>query len=236
MLRQNRVAKQLEYAFVNTSGDLKKQVEEGAFVPLTGNEHYVLGDGVSHPVARPELRLFIERLAEQYHKGTGEKLVVTSLTRPVSEQPRNSHKLSVHPAGIAVDLRISDRAASRRWLESVLLKLERQGLLDITRERYPPHYHVALFTEAYRDHVKELVGDGAVIAALESYLPNEEEVKPEPVSLPLSAPVSAMAATVTTSVQAQPHWASLLAVVSIFALILCAVGFFAQDALRDGEK
>jgi hypothetical protein len=143
MVRQNRVARTLDYDFVQTSDDIDRLVGLGDLVSLRGNSHYVVLKGVSHPFARAELRLFVERLAEQYHEGTGEKLVVTSLTRPVSEQPRNSHQLSVHPAGIAVDLRVSELAKSRRWLESVLLKLERQGLLDITRERRPPHYHIA---------------------------------------------------------------------------------------------
>lgn len=144
MLRQSAVAEEAGYALAATSREVRALVEEGVFVPLEGNADYQINRGVSAPVARPELRLFVERLAAQYRSATGERLVVTSLTRPQSRQPRNAHRLSVHPAGIAVDLRISRRQASRAWLESTLLALEREGVLDVTRERRPPHYHVAL--------------------------------------------------------------------------------------------
>jgi hypothetical protein len=50
---------------------------------------------------------------------------------------------------MAVDFRISRAEKCRDWLESELLTLERQDVLDITRERNPPHYHVAVFPAAY---------------------------------------------------------------------------------------
>lgn len=184
MVRQNTVAKQLGYEFVKTPEQLPVLVDEGDFVPLPGNDDYEVLESVSYPYARPEVRLFVERLASQYREDTGEKLVVTSLTRPASEQPRNSHALSVHPAGIAIDFRISTRRASQQWLEAVLLKLERQNLLDITRERYPPHYHVAIFPQAYRSHVEKLIGADAVADAMKYELPaveQEEAIAEEPV-------------------------------------------------------
>lgn len=179
MQRQNYVAKEEGYEFINSAEEVRELVEEGTLVKLTSNRDYTVKRSVSYPYARPEMRLFIERLAAQYREGTGEKLVVTSLTRPQSEQPRNAHTLSVHPTGIAVDLRVSSQRASRAWLESVLLKLERKGLLDVTRERWPPHYHVALFPEAYRAHVERLIGAEAVAAALAGEPPEEEAAEPQ---------------------------------------------------------
>lgn len=166
MQRQHHVARQADYEFVAGTEELGKLVASGSLVELRGNRDYHVKRSVSYPFARPEMRLFIERLAEQYHEGTGERLVVTSLMRPQSRQPRNAHELSVHPTGIAVDLRVSRRRASRQWIESVLLKLERRGLLDVTRERWPPHYHVALFPKAYRTYVEGMIGADAVAAAL----------------------------------------------------------------------
>src|ERR1700730_706468 len=46
---------------------------------------------------------------------------------------------------MAVDLRRSDRRACRQWLESTLLALEGEGMVEATREHWPPHYHVAVF-------------------------------------------------------------------------------------------
>jgi hypothetical protein len=77
-------------------------------------------------------------------------MVVTSLTRPLASQPGNAHELSVHPAGMAVDLRVPADANSRRWLEQTLLALETARVLDVTREHHPSHFHVAVFPEAYR--------------------------------------------------------------------------------------
>lgn len=166
MTRQNQVATDLGYTFAETAEDVDTLVEKGELVPLEGDDNYDLLEYVSYPVARPEVRLFIERLAAQYHEATGEKLGVTSLTRPSEGQPANAHALSVHPAGIAIDLRVSKKAASRQWLESTLLALERKGVLDVTREYYPPHYHVALFPSAYVTYLEGVIGADAVARAL----------------------------------------------------------------------
>src|SRR5688572_15293379 len=152
MRRQNTVAQDQNFSFLQTSASVRRFVEAGLLEPVRGNSNYELA-GVSHPYARPAVKLFIERLASQYKTACGQKLVVTSLTRPVLEQPRNASDLSVHPAGMAVDLRVSTRTSCRRWLESTLLSLERQGVLEATREKRPPHYHVALFPTRYTNYV-----------------------------------------------------------------------------------
>src|SRR5690606_2385797 len=55
MIRQNEVAKGLGYTFVETAADVEDFVERGDLIPIPGNEHYVVDDGVSYPVARPEI-------------------------------------------------------------------------------------------------------------------------------------------------------------------------------------
>lgn len=155
MQRQNRIAQQHDYSFLKTSSEVRKFVEASYLVPIRGNADYELA-AVSHPYGRPAMKLFIERLASQYRSACGERLVVTSLTRPVYEQPRNASDLSVHPAGMAVDLRVSKRTSCRKWLEGTLLSLEKQGVLDATRENRPPHYHVALFPTNYTRYVARL--------------------------------------------------------------------------------
>jgi hypothetical protein len=157
MARQHSVAVEAGYTFVRTPAQMEALVEEGELVRLYGNEDYGFRQGVRFLVGRPEMAVFIERLARDYRAACGEQLIVTSLTRPTSRQPRNAHRLSVHPAGMAVDLRVSQNAACRGWLEDTLLAMEEQGLLDGIRERNPPHYHVALFPEAYMAHVEPLI-------------------------------------------------------------------------------
>lgn len=153
--RQYRVAHDHGFTFLRTSTQVSHFVENGYLVHLPGNTDYTLAN-VSYPYARPEVKLFAERLGAQYRAACGERLVITSLTRPLNRQPSNASSRSVHPAGMAIDLRISHQPACRIWLESALLNLERQGVLNATRERRPPHYHVAVFPRQYARYVATL--------------------------------------------------------------------------------
>jgi LysM repeat protein len=155
MVRQNSVAKAHDFTFLRTTNDVSQFVDRGFLVRISGNSNYELA-GVSFPYARPQVRTFVQRLASQYRAACGERLVVTSLTRPQSRQPRNASSRSVHPTGMAIDLRVSDRRSCRSWLEGTLLSLERQGVLDATREHRPPHYHIALFPTQYDRYVGQL--------------------------------------------------------------------------------
>lgn len=158
MRKQNSVAQNQDYSFLRTSTDVRRFVEKGLLVPVKSSSYLKLAD-VSFPYTRPAVKTFVDRLAPQYKEACGEKLVVTSLTRPLSRQPRNASDLSVHPAGMALDLRTSRRSSCRRWLESTLLSLESKGVLEATRERRPAHYHVAIFPVAYLNYVEALTGD-----------------------------------------------------------------------------
>lgn len=162
MLRQNEIARELDFSFLRTTRDVSHFADEGRLVPVPGGEDYrVLADW---PYARAVVRDFIEILAADYRAGCGEPLIVTSLTRPVRAQPRNASPLSVHPAGMAVDLRVSSRTDCVAWLQQELLTLESHGLLDATREYRPPHFHVAVFPEAFAAHVIERAADSARVA------------------------------------------------------------------------
>jgi LysM repeat protein len=188
MQKQNRVALEHDYTFLQTSAQVRRFVELGLLVHMPGNQDYALAS-VSHPVARPAIKLFVERLAAQYRAACGEKLVITSLTRPVREQPRNASNLSVHPAGMAVDLRVPGKASCRSWLERTLMSLERQGVLDAIRENRPPHYHVALFPEPYTRYVARITrGQSAQLASAQ-----KQEAPPEAVPARAEAPLLATA-------------------------------------------
>jgi hypothetical protein len=157
---QNRVAREHDYSFLRSAGQVRRFAELGHLVPVSGGSDFDL-HAVSFPYARPQVAVFVERLATQYREACDEKLVVTSLTRPLDRQPRNASDRSVHPTGMAVDLRWSKRKSCRDWLEGVLLDLEHAGILEATRERYPPHYHVALFPRPYASYVERVAGNGA---------------------------------------------------------------------------
>jgi hypothetical protein len=166
--RQNRQARQHDFTFLRRPAQLERFVDAGLLVPLESSAHYRLHE-VSFGVARPEVKLFIERLSKQYLSACGERLVVTSLTRPTSLQPPNASARSVHPTGMAVDLRVPASSACRRWLESTLLALERRRVLDATLERYPLHFHVAVFPSEYVAYVAGLTGrpESALLASVQ---------------------------------------------------------------------
>lgn len=155
--RQNREARSHDFTYLKGPLQLRRLVGSGLLVPVEGNADYSLA-GVSYDVARPEVRLFIERLSGQYRDACGAPLVVTSLTRPRSSQPPNASPRSVHPTGMALDLRRPATRACRRWLESTLLYLEKKRVLDATLERHPPHYHVAVFPDDYILYVAGVTG------------------------------------------------------------------------------
>lgn len=153
--RQNLAALRHDFTFLRDAAHVRRFVDAGYLVPITSNPDYGV-KRISFPYARPEVGLFLSRLGRQYRDACGETLVVTSLTRPTTRQPWNASPRSVHPTGMAVDLRRSTNRHCREWLESVLLHLEGQGVVEAVRERRPPHYHVAVFPEPYAEYVAGL--------------------------------------------------------------------------------
>jgi hypothetical protein len=154
--RQNRVARQHDFTFLDTADRVRYFAEQGWLVRVQPRREVLTFHAVSFPYARPEVDLFINRLSAQYRRACGEPLVVTSLTRPTTRQPRNASDRSVHPTGMALDLRYSGDRNCRAWLERVLLDLERAGVLEATRERRPVHYHIAIFPRQYAAYVDAL--------------------------------------------------------------------------------
>ena len=156
---QTSQAKRHNFTYLRGTTQVRQFVDAGLLVPVDGNHDYTLKD-VSFPFGRPEVKLFIERISGQYRRACGERLVITSLTRPKSKQPRNASNRSVHPTGMAIDLR-RPQGTCRRWLEGTLLYLEDQGVLEGTAERRPPHYHVAVFPNQYAAYVERSSETGA---------------------------------------------------------------------------
>lgn len=153
--RQQRAARQHDFTYLQSPAQVERFVKAGYLVPVRSNRDFDI-HGVSFPYTRPETRTFILRLSSQYRRACGERLVVTSMTRPLSRQPRNASSRSVHPTGMAIDVRRSNNRSCRSWLEGVLLSLERSGILEATRESYPPHYHIAVYPQPYARYVADL--------------------------------------------------------------------------------
>jgi len=146
--RMYRQARAEDLSFYETPSGVRTAVKQGRLVRLEPGNSFEL-HAVGFPYVRPSTRLFVDRLASQYRSECGEPLIVTSAVRPATRQPRNSAERSVHPTGMAVDLRKPRNAKCLRWLRSTLLDLEDENLLEATEEHSPAHFHVAVFPSAY---------------------------------------------------------------------------------------
>jgi len=133
--------------FYETTSDVKRAVVRGELVRLNGNSHYRLAN-IGMPYVRPETKAFVLDLAADYHRACGAPLVITSATRPISRRLANSSELTVHPTGMAIDLR-KPAGRCRVWLRRRLLAAERRGAIEATEERHPPHFHVAVLPSRY---------------------------------------------------------------------------------------
>ncbi|HEV8631300.1 MAG TPA: DUF5715 family protein [Thermoanaerobaculia bacterium] len=219
LLRQALSARDAGFAFLDNDDQVHDYVRRGLLVPMRGNDDYFIHPDVRHTAARPEVKVFVERLASQYREACGEKLVVTSLVRPRNHQPWNSDPLSVHPTGMAVDLRISNVSQCRRWLEHALLDLEDQGVIEAARERVIPHYHIVVFP-SYATFLEKngitvpapgtVAGalPGAVLASMPwvgpAALPADATVAGRPPATPTLVSTTAPAATRTSAQRARP--------------------------------
>jgi nucleoid-associated protein YgaU len=153
-------ARRQDLTFYRSGRGVRNAAAEGELVRLGGNDDYRIA-AASYPYALPTTRTFVQRLASQYHDYCGEKLVVTSATRPKSIHLPNSVAESVHPSGMAVDIRKPTRGRCLRWLRQRLLDVESEGVIDATEEHHPPHFHVAVFPAQYRRYVDANSGSGS---------------------------------------------------------------------------
>ncbi len=157
--RMHRHAVVARLHFYPTAKAVRGAARAGRLARLSGTGDYRLKE-VSLPYALPETRTFVERLAAQYRATCGRPLVVTSAIRPTAWTPPNGSERSVHPSGMAVDLR-KPRGRCLAWLRRTLVSLESAGVVEATEERHPAHFHVAVYPRPYQRYVRaESAGRG----------------------------------------------------------------------------
>jgi Family of unknown function (DUF5715) len=148
-------AKAHEYAFADSQKELRELKETGKLVRLSKTSQWYSLHGVSHPLVMPITRTFVERLGKEYVGVKCGKLPLTSAVRLTSERPKNGSVFSVHPTGMAVDIRIPEGPKCRSWLGRKLKAIERDRRIDATREKSPPHLHVVVVTITYQAWLKK---------------------------------------------------------------------------------
>lgn len=147
-------AEKAGYTFAADAAERDRLVTDGTLVKLEGP--YLELVDVSSPYVLPAINQFVNRLSQQYAaRGCG-KLQVTGGMRPLDFQGTlsNGSDHSVHPTGMAVDLKrvVPTNEAEDfclNWLEGTLLEIEADRRIDVTAENYPRHYHVVVVPQAY---------------------------------------------------------------------------------------
>ncbi|MFL5608411.1 MAG: LysM peptidoglycan-binding domain-containing protein [Gemmatimonadaceae bacterium] len=132
------------YPFYLTPTNLDTAIAHGKLVALTGDSTYELTRGVGFSYATREARQFVTLFAPQYLAACGAPLTVTSAARPMSRQPHNANPHSVHPTGIAVDIRRPPPGPCLTWVRGALAELETKGIVEATEEHHPVHLHIAV--------------------------------------------------------------------------------------------
>jgi hypothetical protein len=150
--------------FYLTPTNLDSAIAKGRLVPLAGDASYELTRGVGFSYATREAREFVLAFAPQYLAECGTPLTVTSAARPVSRQPRNANPHSVHPTGIAVDIRRPHAGACLNWVRGALAELETRGIIEATEERHPVHLHVAVLVPPGTEVMLPNLASGRVAA------------------------------------------------------------------------
>jgi hypothetical protein len=138
-------AKRDGVAFARSRREIERGAREGDYVPLSRSAANYRLRGVSMPYVRPATRAFVAQFGADYRRSCGEPLTVTSAMRPTSMHLANSVEKTVHPTGMAVDLRVPQRARCRAWMRTALIGLERRGVVNATEERRPAHFHVVVY-------------------------------------------------------------------------------------------
>ena len=154
----NRMAEQArlhKFDHMRDGAMVSKHVRAGRLVHVNNTENFVLDGGVTFPYARPATKLWLHRFSRQYRVACGEQLMVTSLLRPKKRRLWNGSRKSVHPTGMAVDLRIPRNPRCRSYLERNLLVMEGAEFLEATLEvsERAPHYHVAVYSRQYLKYI-----------------------------------------------------------------------------------
>jgi hypothetical protein len=133
--------------FYLTPTNVDKAIADGRLVALTGDSTYELSRGVGFSYATRETKQFVLAFAPQYLAACGVPLTVTSAARPMSRQPHNANPHSVHPTGIAVDIRRPPPGPCLTWVRGALADLETRGVVEATEEHHPIHLHVAVLAQ-----------------------------------------------------------------------------------------
>lgn len=107
---------------------------------------------VSSPYLRPEAYTFMRQLVKSFNQECGRlPLTITSAVRlPKIHASVGGSPRSVHPHGLAFDVRTHDRRPDElHWLTRYLLAAETLGYIGAVEEKHNPHLHIAVIFDSF---------------------------------------------------------------------------------------
>jgi hypothetical protein len=167
--RENAAADAQRLTRLRTRTVLDRFLGAGLLVPMTGHAPsvHVAGIPAWRRVARPWTRQFVRQLGEAIHRLFGARLRVTALARTEAVQAAlltsNGNAAAVrgpsrssHLTGASVDLsKVELSDAELEWMQVVLARLTRRGVILAIEEFVQPHFHVMVFRQ-YADYGRRL--------------------------------------------------------------------------------
>lgn len=143
--RQQLFANAHSIPFIRTDAEYRRYIRSGHLVRL---EHPLLVVGARRPYVLPSTAQFIYAIVVEFNNAGCGRLRVNDAMRLISERPANGSPFSVHPAGMALDLRVINLSERCHTVLSELLHAaEAEGRADATREWFPEHFHVVVVPE-----------------------------------------------------------------------------------------
>lgn len=141
--------------FMTSEALYQSSIQDGRLVLLAGP---YLDVQAKRPFVLPSTAAFVRRLSAEYYAAGCGLLVVTDAARLTSERPWGSSIHSVHPAGMAVDIRtryIPIECAD--WLRAYVSQMEAEGKVDGTQEWKPEHLHLVVPLEPRGPYLVQVV-------------------------------------------------------------------------------
>jgi hypothetical protein len=167
--RENAAADAQRLTRLSTRAVLDRFLGAGLLVPVAGHAPgvHVVGIPAWRRVARPWTRQFVRQLGEAIHRLFGARLRVTALARTeavqAALQTSNGNAAAVrgpsrssHLTGASVDLsKVELSSGELEWVQLVLDRLTRRGVILAIEEFVQPHFHVMVFRK-YADYGRRL--------------------------------------------------------------------------------
>jgi Family of unknown function (DUF5715) len=171
LLKQNEEIDRLDLPRIADDEELESLKASEALVPIRESEALRFDPRLeaTRRYCRPWTREFVEDLSRAYYKEFGAQIQVNSAVRTIKVQhklrrhnrnaaPETGETASSHLAGVTLDLQRRGMSKQQvKWVETYMLPLKNQGLIEPEEERHQWVFHV-MVSDRYSEWRKDQTG------------------------------------------------------------------------------